>query len=395
MKFAPLVDRIAGGGADTWKIHDKAVAMKVAGRDITFLTIGDPDQAPADLVIEGARASLAAHHKGYAPIGGQPAVRAAIAERIARRSGSPCAPENIAVTQGAQAALYCAMQCVAGDGDEVIALDPVYATYGAVVAASGATMVKVALRADLGFHPDLAAIAAAVTPRTRAILINSPHNPTGAVFDETEKRALAELCRRHDLWLISDEVYEDMAFARPHVSVWSLTEAAGRAVVVSSLSKSHAIPGFRLGWVAGPPMFVAHVTNLLMCMAFGGPPFIQEAVLPALSRDLPEVAELREDYRRRGEAMAKLLSQAPGCAVAPPEGGMFLLLDVRQTGLSATAFAEGLLEVWGVAVLPCDAFGANVAGHLRISLTLPDAALLDAGRGIVALAEGLKRRPAA
>ena len=393
MKFSPVVKRIAGGGADTWRVHDQAVALKAAGRDITFLTIGDPDQAPADLVIEGARAALAAHHKGYAPIAGQPAVRAAIAERIARRSGAPCAPENVVVTMGAQAALYCVMQCVAGPGDEVIALDPVYATYGAVIAAAGATMVKVPLDPATGFHPDLDAIAAAVTPATRAILINSPHNPTGAVFDAAEKVALAEICRRHDLWLISDEVYEDMAFARPHRSIWSLPEAAGRAVAISSLSKSHAIPGFRLGWLAAPPELARHVFNLLLCMVFGGPPFIQEAVLPALKRDLPEVAALREDYRRRGCAMAALLATAPGCAAAPPEGGMFLLLDVRATGLSALAFAEGLLLSQGVAVLPCDSFGDNVAGRLRISLTLPDDQLLAAGRRIVAYAAGLSGAP--
>ena len=390
MKFAPLVDRIAGGGADTWRVHDKAMALAAAGRAVTFLTIGDPDQAAASLIIEGARASLAAHHKGYAPIGGQPALRAAIAQRIERRSGAPCAAENVVITQGAQAGLYCAMQCLVGPGDEVIGLDPVYATYGAVVAASGGTLVKVPLDGDRAFHPDLAAIEAAVTPRTRALLINSPHNPTGAVFDQAEKLALLDLCRRHDLWLISDEVYEDMAYARPHVSVWSLPEAAGRVVVVSSLSKSHAIPGFRLGWAAAPAQLTGHIVNLLMCLAFGGPPFIQEAVLPALQSDLPEVAVLRGDYRRRGAAMAAVLGSAPGCAVSPPEGGMFLLLDVRPTGLGATAFAEGLLESEGVAILPCDAFGANVAGRLRISLTLPDAELLAAGRRIVAFAETLR-----
>jgi arginine:pyruvate transaminase len=346
-------------------------------------------------VIEGARASLAAHHKGYAPIAGQPAVRAAIAARIARRSGAPCATENVVVTLGAQAALYCVMQCVAGPGEEVIALDPVYATYGAVIAAAGAAMVKVPLDPARGFHPDLPAIEAAVTPATRAILINSPHNPTGVVFNESEKIALAEICRRHDLWLISDEVYEDMAYARPHVSVWSLPEAAGRAVAISSLSKSHAIPGFRLGWMAGPPELARHVFNLLLCMVFGGPPFIQEAVLPALLEDLPEVALLREDYRRRGEAMAALLNAAPGCRATPPEGGMFLLLDVRSTGLSALSFAEGLLHAQGVAVLPCDSFGDNVAGRLRISLTLPDEALLAAGRRIVDYAAGLRRSDAA
>src|SRR5437764_4223563 len=127
-----------------------------------------------------------------------------------------------------------------------------YATYEAVAGASGATIVNVPLRPETGFHPDLAALARAVTPKTRVIWINSPHNPTGAVFTAEEIETIAALCRTHDLWLLSDEVYEDLAYARPHLSPWSLPGMAERTVVVSSLSKSHAVPGFRFGWIIGP-----------------------------------------------------------------------------------------------------------------------------------------------
>ena len=203
--------------------------------------------------------------------------------------------------------------------------------------------------------------------------------------------AIAALCRRHDLWLLSDEVYEDLAFARPHVGAWSLPDMAERTVVVSSLSKSHALPGFRLGWVVGPPALIRHLFNLLLSMTYGGPAFIQDGALAALTADLPEVAALREDYRRRAALMSRLLREAPGCRVVPPEGGMFVLLDVRGTGLDSAAFAARLLAAEGVAVLPCDGFGASAAGHLRIALCAPEERLGEAGERIVRFARSLER----
>jgi len=332
---------------------------------------------------------LRSHRTGYAPMVGYPAVRQAIAARVARRTGQPCGADNVVVVPGAQGGLYCVLQCLAGPGDEVIVPEPIYATYEGVVGASGARMVTVPLRADRGFHPDLDALAAAVTPRTRVLWINSPHNPTGAVFTRAEVEGIAALCRKHDLWLLSDEVYEDLAFTGPHVGAWSLPGMAERTVVVSSLSKSHAIPAFRLGWVVGPPPLIRHLANLLLSMTYGSPAFIQDGALIALSRDLPEVAALREDYRRRAGLLSRLLRDAPGCRVVEPEGGMFVLLDARATGVDAASFALRLLEAEAVAVLPCDGFGASAAGHLRIALSADDARLADAGRRIVRFARSL------
>jgi arginine:pyruvate transaminase len=251
----------------------------------------------------------------------------------------------------------------------------------------------VPLRANRGFHPDLDALARAITPRTRVIWINSPHNPTGVVFKGDEIAAIAELCRTRDLWLVSDEVYEDLAFARPHVSAWSLPDMAERTVVVSSLSKSHAMPGFRFGWIIGPPALAAHLFNLFLCMLYGSPAFIQDGVLPALENDLPEVAALREAYRRRAGMLSHILADAPRCRATPPEGGMFVLLDVRGTGLGSEEFARELLTREKVAILPCDGFGPSAAGHLRISLTAPEPRLEEVGRRIVRFARTLSEHP--
>ncbi len=391
MRFSSLVGRVAGKGAEAWSVHLKALKEREGGRDVILLTIGEPDQPPPQPVIAATIEALRRNRVGYAPILGYPAVRAAIAARMAKRTGRPCTGANVAVVPGTQGGLYCALQCLAGPGDEVIVPEPMYATYEAVAGASGASLVNIPSLPERGFHPDLAALARAVTPRTRVIWINSPHNPTGAVLDSTEIEAIAGLCRRHDLWLLSDEVYEDLAFARPHVSPWSLPEMAERTVVASSLSKSHAIPGFRMGWVIGPEPLMAHLFNLLLAALYGGPPFIQDGALAALTRELPEVAAMREDYRRRAQHLAAILAEAPNCSAAPPEGGMFILLDVRGTGLGSAEFARLLLEEEAVAALPCDGFGASAAGQLRVSLTLPDAALEEAGRRIVRFAQRLAR----
>jgi arginine:pyruvate transaminase len=393
MRFAPLVERVAGRGVGTWDTHIRARRMIEAGEDVILLTVGNPDQTPAAKMIDATVAALRGGRTLYAPTIGYPGLRAAIAARCARRSLRPCSADNVAVVPGAQGGLFSALSCIAGAGEEVIIPEPIYATYEGVVGATGATMVTVPLDAARGFHPDFNALAAAITPRTRVIWINTPHNPTGAVFTAAEMNAIAALCRKHDLWLLSDEVYEDLAFARPHVGAWSLPDMADRAIVIGSLSKSHAVPAFRLGWMIGPQPMIQHVSNLLLSVTYGSPAFIQDGALAALSADLPEVAALHDDYRRRAALFCPLLAEAPHCRVVPPEGGMFVLLDIRPTGLSAEDFAQGLLDAEHVATLPCDGFGASAEGYLRICLGVPDDRLEEAGHRIVRFAQRLAQRP--
>lgn len=389
MRFSPLVERVAGRGAGAWDVHIEATRRREAGHDVIALTVGDPDQAPPEPVIEATIAALRAGRTGYGRILGQQPAREAIAARVAERSGRPCSADNIVVVPGTQAGLYCAVQCLAGPGDEIVVPEPIYATYPGIVGAAGAHMVTVPLDRERGFHPDLDALERALSPRTRILWINSPHNPTGAVFTRDEVSAIAELCRRHDLWLLSDEVYEDLAFVRPHTSAWSLPDMAERTVVVSSLSKSHAMPGFRFGWLVGPSELAQHLFNLLLSMLYGGPPFIQDGAFAALQTELPMVEEMRETYRRRAAMLSGLLAEAPRCRVIPPEGGMFVMLDVRSTGLEASAFALRLLRAEDVAVLPCDGFGRSAQGHLRIALTAPEPRLEEAGRRILRFSKAI------
>ncbi len=391
LSLSPLTQRIAGKGAGAWGVHFTALERRAAGAEIILLTVGDPDQAGPKPVIDATVAALRAGQTGYSGIVGLPELRKAVAERVERRTGTPTTMENVTIVPGTQAGLYCTLQLIAGPGDEVIVPEPMYATYEAVTGATGARLVNVPLLSERGFHPDIDAIARAITPATKAIWITSPHNPTGAVMTRAEVEGVAELCRVHDLWLVSDEVYEDLAYAGPHVSPRTLPGMAERTIVVSSLSKSHALPGFRTGWVIAPAALGPHFFNLILCLLYGGPPFTQAGALVALTRDLPEVTAIRADYQRRAGMMSALLGTAPQARVIPPEGGMFVMLDVRGTGLSAEGFARRLLDSEAVAVLPCDGFGPSAAGHLRISLTEPDPVLREAGERIVRFCRSLNR----
>jgi arginine:pyruvate transaminase len=253
-----------------------------------------------------------------------------------------------------------------------------YVTYPATVAATGATLVKVPLLAERGFHLDLDALAAAVTPRTRAILVNSPHNPTGAVMTRPELEAVARLCRRHDLWLISDEVYATLLYDGEHVSPASLPGMADRTATVSSLSKSHAMTGWRVGWLIGPAALIEHAANLALSMLYGSPPFIQDAATVALTQDGADAGAMLDRFRRRRDAVCRRLAGLPGLACTRPKGGMFVMLDIRRTGLSAEDFAQRLLAEERVCVLSGDAFGGAATGHVRLSLTAPDERLAEA-----------------
>ena len=319
MRYATRVDGLGGAEAAAWDIHNEAVERRARGEDVILLSIGDPDFATPAAIVDAAKRSLDQGRTHYAALVGQPALRAAIAASHEQLSGQRVDPSQVVVLAGAQSALFTACQCLLEPGDAVLVPEPMYVTYPATIAAAGADLVRVPLLAESGFHLDLANLAAAVTPTTRAILLNSPHNPTGAVMTRHELEAVAELCRLHDLWLISDEVYATLQYEGDHVAPSSLPGMAERTVTISSLSKSHAMTGWRIGWLIGPPELARHAANLSLCMLYGSPGFIQDAATVALTVDLPEVAMMRERFRRRRDAVCRRLAGLPGLACARTE----------------------------------------------------------------------------
>jgi arginine:pyruvate transaminase len=389
MRFSSLVERIGGEGAAAWDIHSRAAQRRRRGDDIILLSVGDPDFDTPAPIVDAAVESLRAGRTHYMPIIGEPELRRAIAEGHSRASGQQVGPENVAVLAGAQCALFCAALCVLDAGDEIIVPEPMYVTYEAVIGTAGARIVNVPLPAARHFALDPQDIAAAITPRTRAILVNSPHNPTGAMLKRRDWEAVAELCRRHDLWLLSDEVYAALIFEGEHVSPASLPGMAKRTVTINSLSKSHAMSGWRLGWVVAPEPLIPHIANLALCMLYGCPGFVQDAALAALRAGTHDVEQMRDIYRARRDLVHRRLSQVADLGCHLPQAGMFMMVDIRGTGLSAYQFSEGLLDAQGVSVLAGEAFGPSAAGHIRLSLGTPEPVLEAACNRIVAFARSL------
>lgn len=389
MRFSDLTQRIAGDGAAAWDIHYRALALREQGHDILLLSVGDPDFDTPAPIVQAAIDSLLAGNTHYADVRGKRTLRDAIARRHQARSGQAVTSEQVIVLAGAQCALFSVAQCVLNPGDEVLVAEPMYVTYEAVFGACGAVVIPVPVRSENGFRVMPEDVAARITPRTRALALNSPHNPSGASLPRSTWQALAELCIGHDLWLISDEVYSELLFDGEHLSPASLPGMAERTATLNSLSKSHAMTGWRIGWVVAPTALASHLENLALCMLYGLPDFVQDAAVVALDNHLPELAVMREAYRQRRDLVCAVLADCPGVRALKPDGGMFVMLDIRATGLSAQAFADRLLERHGVSVLAGEAFGPSAAGHIRLGLVVDTEQLREACQRIARCAHEL------
>jgi len=375
MRYSSFVERTTGEGSRAWDMHDRANQLEKDGRDIIFLSIGDPDFDTPPPIVERVIESLRQGRTHYTAMAGMLPLREAIAARHHELTGQRVDADSVVVTAGAQCGLFTAMLCLAGPGDEVIVPEPMYVTYEAVVGVTGARLVQVPLRAERGFHLDPDDLAAAITPRSRVLLINFPHNPTGATLNNDELEAVADIAKRHDLWVVSDEVYATLTYEQPHRSIVSIPGMAERTVVVDSLSKSHAMTGWRLGWTISMGDMPQHLKNLALCMLYGCPPFIQDAALTALTNEFDEIDVMRAAFRERRDLLVDRLNAMPRIGCLKPEGSMFLMVDVRDSGLNSMDFAWRLLETEGVSTLPCDGFGPSGEGYLRVSLSSPIAEL--------------------
>lgn len=377
LRYARLVDRIAGEGSRAWDIHYRARELERQGRDVIMLSVGDPDFDTPPPIVDAVIDSLRRGRTHYTSMVGIEPLREAIAARHHRITGQRVDASAVVVVAGAQCGLFSTMLCLAEPGDEVIVPEPMYVTYEAVVGACGARLVQVPLRGERGFHLDPDDVAAAITPNSRVLLLNFPHNPTGAMITAEELEAVAEIARRHDLWVVSDEVYATLTYDGPHRSPVALPGMGERTVVIDSLSKSHAMTGWRLGWVVAPGALPSHLGNVAQCMLYGCPTFIQDAAVVALSREFAEIDAMRATFRERRDRFTDRVNAMPHVRCLRPEGSMFLMVDVRETGLGSIDFAERLLDAEGVSVLPCDGFGPSGEGYLRISLSAPLAVLED------------------
>ncbi len=382
MKLSSAVQRISGEGAEAWEIHYLARQARDRGEDAIVLSVGDPDFATPAPIIDSAITALRDGDTHYSAIAGKQALREAIAEDFTTQSGVQCAPSQVHVFGGTQNALFAASLCLLEKGDEVIALEPMYISYEATLCIGGANLVRVSQPDN--FRPRASLIAAAITPATRAIVVTTPNNPTGVVMTKDELQAVAELAIKHDLWVIADEVYTDLVFEGKHQSIAALPGMAERTITINSLSKSHAMTGWRVGWAISPPIMEPHFNNLSLCMLYGLAGFIQEAAITALTDQRHASAEMCDIYRARRDLVCTELAAAEGLQVLKPQAGMYVMADVRGYGMSSDQFSRELFAEQMVSVLDGRAFGQSADGWVRISFTLSEEELRAGCQRIVA-----------
>ena len=358
--------RFSGITARAFDLADLAYDLEDQGRDIIHLSVGDPDFDTPAQIVDSAIASLSSGRTHYSPIPGDSRLRKSIAAHASAQYGQTVLEEQVLVLAGAQNALFATMMCVAQTGDEVILVEPAYTTYDAAASAGGATPVRVALSSEDNFQLDVSLIEAAITSRTRAILINSPGNPSGVVFERDKIAGLVTLCDENEIWLISDEVYWPYIYNGQHVSPYSESKGPSTTFIVNSLSKSHAMTGWRIGWSIAPIDVAHHLVDLAQCMLFGVNQFVQDAALTALDSEIPEVLQIRKAFHERRDCLCAGLNSIRNLKVYPPDGGMFLLVDVSQTKLNGYEFAEQLLHSAGVSVVPGFGFGESLTNFVRV-----------------------------
>jgi arginine:pyruvate transaminase len=381
MKISNRLDNITGGGSDGWDLFVRARNMVAQGIDVTQLTIGEHDIRTDPLILDALHRAALAGNTGYTEFSGMKSLRENVAQRVTERTGTKTTPDNVLIVPGGQSALYACHYTALDAGDTGLFIDPYYATYPGTIRAVGAHPCAIKARSAHQFQPDAALIAAAAVEATEAgrpaksLLINSPNNPTGVIYTRDTLDSIAGVCADHDLWLISDEVYDTQVWNGQHLSPRSLPDMAERTLVVGSMSKSHAMTGSRIGWVIAPEDIAARMGDLTMNTTYGVCGYIQEAALFALEQGPAFEEKIAAPFRRRRDLVMRQIEGQNVVRAIPADGAMYVMLDIRATGLSGDDFAALLLDTHHVAVMPGESFGAAAAGHVRVALTVDDARL--------------------
>jgi aspartate aminotransferase len=345
--------------------------VQAGGVSVVSLMRGEPDFRTPAHISEAAIHALGKGRTSYPDNRGEPGLREAVGIKLARDNGlSYDASSEILVTTGATLGIYAALTALISDGDEVLLPDPIYDAYQSPILLAGGQIRPVRAAIEAGrFRLTVEALEAAVTPASRVLLLNSPWNPVGTVLNEEELQAIAEFVTRRSLVLISDEIYEAIVYeGHRHISPAVLSDALrSRTVIINSLSKTYAMTGWRVGYCAAPAALIETMFLVLQQSSRGPATFIQDAAAVALTASQECVGEMRREYAERRSLVLAALAGLARVRPLPPEGGFFVMVDVRETGLSSNEIRRRLLEEHGVAVVHGAAYGAGGEGTLRVS----------------------------
>jgi aspartate aminotransferase len=365
-RIASRVSQLTGEGA--LAVYSRAKELERQGRSIIHLELGEPDFHPAPPVVDALRAAVASGRDRYCSTRGVPALREAIADYLKRTRRLKVAAEQVLVAPGCKMALSLAMMALIEPDDEVLYPDPGFPIYPSLTRGLGATAVPFGLEEKNRFQPDLQEIEKKITPRSRAIIFNSPNNPTGTVFSDVALERIAALAQKHDLWIISDEIYARILFRGEYQSIWSLPGMAERTVIIDGFSKSFAMTGWRLGYAVAPLRMIDAMDLLVLNTFTCAAEFTQVAAIEALHDSTNAVEAMVAEYRERRDAFVAGLNRIPGFRCLPPDGAFYAWVNIEETGLAAEQVQKVLLEEAGVAGIAGAAFGPGGKNYLRFSL---------------------------
>ena len=384
MRFAKRMEQL--GTESAFEVLAHARRLEAQGHSMIHLEIGEPDFATPPNIVEAAYRALQGGATHYTPASGLPQVREAIAAEMQRRGGVEVSPAQVVVVPGSKNILHFALLALIEPGDEVILPDPGYPVYRSLTEFVGAVAKPVAIREEHDFRMDLEEVARTITPKTRMIIINSPQNPTGGVLSEGDLDRLAELAVRHDLWIVSDEIYSEICFQDLPKPIWSRPGLQERTIVMDGLSKTYAMCGWRLGYGIMPEALAQRMDTLLINTSACAAAFTQMAAVEAL--ESPEsrtaVESMVAAFRSRRDILVAGLNAIPGFHCHLPAAAFYAFPNVTETGISSRELARRLLEEAGVAALAGEAFGENGKGHLRFAYTVSEAQIGQAVERIAA-----------
>jgi aspartate aminotransferase len=365
-----LADRMTQLGTESaFEVLARAKALEASGSTIIHLEIGEPDFPTADHIVDAAVAALHAGYTHYVPAPGIPALREAVAAFLDRTGRLPgITPDRVVITPGAKPIMFYTIMALAGPGDEVLYPDPGFPMYESITAFADATPVPIPLREKNGFRIDTDELETLISERTRLLVLNSPHNPCGSALTRDDCAAIAEIALRHDLIVLSDEVYWAIRYGdEPHASVLDFDGMADRTILLDGWSKTFAMTGWRLGFGVFPPALVEPVTRLAINTVSCTSAFSQYAAIAALEGPWDPVEEMVAEFRRRRDGIVAGLNDIPGISCIEPQGAFYVFPNITGTGFSSAQLQDRLLHKAGVAALSGTAFGGQGEGYLRFS----------------------------
>ena len=349
-------------------VLEKANKMQAAGEDIIHLEIGRPDFDTPEKIKEAAAESLRQGHVFYTSNYGTPALRKAIAKWENEHNHTSYEPEQVMVCIGVSEATWCAMDAYLEEGDEVLVPNPVWLNYIHVPAALGAKPVTYSLREENNYQIDFEELESKITERTKMIVVVDPSNPTGVVFSRETMERLAQICVKHDLMAISDEIYEQLLYdGVQHVSLASLPGMAERTIKLGGFSKAYSMTGWRIGYLCASKEIISAVVRVHQYTVTCASSFVQDASVTALEECAGDVEEMRAEYQRRKDYLVKELNSIEGISTNHPTGAFYIFVNVKSLGMTSMEVSEYLLEHAKVAIVPGSAFGSEGEGYLRIS----------------------------